>query len=265
MHMSVVENIKKIKAKNDDTGILSLYLNTDVTDRNQANGEWKIHLKNGMKELKEQVKNKGDQEELKALKNLLDKAETEIYAKQKEMQRGLILIASADGELWRERILQVPVMTSIRWDHTADTQQVEELEQKFPETAIIVVQQADVTFLETELGTIQDEKYFSWNLERQSWVDYQEAVQPGERGHGKDEFQRRFDENQHRWYRDLAQELSKELKGRKLKGAYLVGSKESVAELENHMSESYVRGTIAKNLGSKPNHEILKEVYDTLI
>src|SRR5699024_9253880 len=131
MHMSVVENIKKIKAKNDDTGILSLYLNTDVTDLDQANGEWKIHLKNGMKE---QVKNKDNPEELKALQNLLDKAETEIYAKQKEMQRGLILIASADGELWRERILQVPVTTSIRWDHTADTEQVEELEQKFPET-----------------------------------------------------------------------------------------------------------------------------------
>src|SRR5699024_12292801 len=88
--------------------------------------EWKIHLKNGMKELKEQVKNKDNPEELKALQNLLDKAETEIYAKQKEMQRGLILIASADGELWRERILQVPVTTSIRWDHTADTEQVEE-------------------------------------------------------------------------------------------------------------------------------------------
>src|SRR5699024_11360997 len=53
------------------------YLNTDVTDLNQANGEWKIHLKNGMKELKEQVKNKDNPEELKALQNLLDKAETE--------------------------------------------------------------------------------------------------------------------------------------------------------------------------------------------
>src|SRR5699024_12399427 len=97
MHMSVVENIKKIKAKNDDTGILSLYLNTDVTDLNQANGEWKIHLKNGRKELKERVKNKDNPEELKALQNLLDKAETEMYAEQKEMQRGLSRIASADG------------------------------------------------------------------------------------------------------------------------------------------------------------------------
>ncbi len=263
--MSVVENIKKIKAKSDDIGILTLYLNTDASDPEQSNGEWKIHLKNGMKALKEQVKNRDNPEELKALKKLMDQAEAEIYSKQKEMQRGYILIASADGELWRERILQVPVTTSIQWDNVAQTQQVEELEQRFPETAIIVVQQAEVTFIETELGTIQDEKYFSWDLERQSWVDYQEAVQPGERGHGKDEFQRRFDENQQRWYKDLAQELSKELKARKLKGAYLVGNKESVSELESNMSENYVRGTIAKNLGSRPNHEILKEVYDTLI
>lgn len=263
--MSVVENIKKIKSKQDDIGVLTLYLNTDATDPGQSNGKWKIHLKNGMKELKEQVKDRDNPEELKALKKLLEKAEAEIYSKQKEMQRGYILIASADGELWRERILQVPVTTSIQWDKTADTQQVEELEQKFPETAIIVVQQADVTFIETELGTIQDEKYFSWDLERQSWVDYQEAVQPGERGSGKDEFQRRFNENQHRWYKDLAQSLSKELKERGLKGAYLVGSRESVSELESNMSGSHVRGTIARNLGSRPNHEILKEVYDTLI
>lgn len=263
--MPIVENIKKIKAKHDDIGVLTLYLNTDVTDRNQSNGEWKIHLKNQMKELKEQVKNKDNPEELKALKKLLDQAETEIYAKQKEMQRGYLLIASVDGELWRERILQVPVTTSLQWDNTAQTQQLEELEQRFPDTAIIVAQQADVIFIETALGMIRDEKYFSWDLERQSWVDYQDAAQSGERGSGKDEFQRRFTENQHRWYKDLAQRLSKEIKDRKLSGAYLVGSKDSVAELESQMSEAHLKGTIAKNLGSKPSHEILKEVYDTLI
>ncbi|WP_411843556.1 VLRF1 family aeRF1-type release factor [Salinicoccus sp. HZC-1] len=263
--MPVVKDIKKIKSKQDDIGVLTLYLNTDVTNRNQSNGEWKIHLKNEMKALKEQVKNRENPEELKALKKLLDEAETEIYARQKEMQRGYLLIASADGELWRERILQVPVTTSLQWDNTAQTQQLEELEQRFPDTAIIVVQQADVIFIETALGMIRDEKYFSWDLERQSWLDYEKASPPAERGTGKDEFQRRFSENQQRWYKDLAPRLSKEIKDRKLSGAYLVGSKKSVGELETYMNEAHLKGTISKNLGSMSSHEILKEVYDTLI
>src|SRR5699024_11440195 len=53
--------------------------------------------------------------------------------------------------------------------------------------------------------------------------------------------------------------------GRRVSCACRVGGRDSVAGRESHMSASSVRCTIAKNLGSRPNHEILKEVYDTLI
>ncbi|MDO5360260.1 MAG: VLRF1 family aeRF1-type release factor [Jeotgalicoccus sp.] len=263
--MSLAKIIEEIKGKRDDTGVLTIHLNTDASAGNLSNGEWKIHLKNGLKELKEEVKAKDNQAELKALKKLQDKVEKEIAVHQREMRKGFILVASADGELWRARVLQVPVTTSFHWGETAETRQIEELEQRFPETALVVVQQADVTFIETSLGIIRDTKKYSWDVDSENWVDYEEAAQPLARGGGKDEFQHRFEENQHRWYKSLAAQLEKEIKERGLEGAYLVGSKESVADIEANMSPKNVKGIVTKNLGSKSDHEILNEVFDTLI
>lgn len=263
--MSLAKIIKEIKSKRDDTGILTIYLNTDGSAGNISNGEWKIQLKNGFKELQNQVKSKDNPEELKALKKLQDKAEKEIVENQKDMRKGFIFIASADGELWRARVLQVPVSTSFQWDKTAETQQLEELEQRFPETALIVLQQSEVTFIETSLGIIRDTRHFSWDVESENWIDYEDATQPLARGGGKDEFQKRFEENKNRWYKTLAVQLTKEIKNRKLEGAYLVGSKEAVAEMEPHMNAAHLKGIVTKNLGSKPDHEILNEVFETLI
>lgn len=263
--MSLAKTIEEIKEKRDNTGVLTIYLNTDASAGNLSNGEWKIHLKNGLKELKEELKEKDNQSELKALKKLQDKVEKEIAAYQREMRKGFILVASADGELWKARVLQVPVSTSFHWGETAETQQIEELEQRFPETALVVVQQADVTFIETSLGIIRDTRKYSWDVDSENWIDYDEATQPLARGGGKDEFQHRFEENQHRWYKSLAVQLEKEVKNRGLEGVYLVGAKESIAEIESNMSPNNVKGIITKNLGSKPDHEILNEVFETLI
>ena len=263
--MSLAKTIEEIKEKRDNTGVLTIYLNTDASAGNLSNGEWKIHLKNGLKELKEELKEKDNQSELKALKKLQDKVEKEIAAYQREMRKGFILVASADGELWKARVLQVPVSTSFHWGETAETQQIEELEQRFPETALVVVQQADVTFIETSLGIIRDTRKYSWDVDSENWIDYDEATQPLARGGGKDEFQHRFEENQHRWYKSLAVQLEKEVKNRGLEGVYLVGAKESVVEIESNMSPNNVKGIITKNLGSKPDHEILNEVFGTLI
>ncbi|WP_031547455.1 VLRF1 family aeRF1-type release factor [Salinicoccus luteus] len=262
--MTMAKDIKRIKAKTDDIGILTLYLNTDASE-NRQNGEWKIHLKNGMKELKDQVKDSENPEEKKALKKLLEQAETRIEENRLNLQKSYFLTASADGKLWEEKILQVPVTTSFHWSTESQTGQLEALDQRFPETGIIVIQQRDVAFIETALGEILGERHFSWDLDREDWVDYDKSTPPVDRATGKDEFQRRFDENRQRWYKNLVPRLSKEIKERNLDGAYLVGSREAVAELEPHMSPAHLRGTVTKNLGSMPSHEIVKEVYDTLI
>src|SRR5699024_11963036 len=125
--------------------------------------------------------------------------------------------------------------------------------------SIIVLQQMDVRFIETELGSITDEFTFSWDLNREDWLDYNSDSLPGSRGSGQDQFQRRFDENQNRWYKNLAPRLGKEIKDRGLEGAYLVGSNELVPDLEEHMNNAHLLGVLTKNIGMKPNHEIVNE------
>ncbi|WP_239414735.1 hypothetical protein [Salinicoccus roseus] len=98
----MTKDIKKINAKSDDIGILTMYLNTDASE-GQQNGEWKIHLKNGVKELKDQVKESEDPKEGKALKKLLDRMETRIQEQQLNMQKSFSLPHRLMGSYGRKR------------------------------------------------------------------------------------------------------------------------------------------------------------------
>ena len=42
--------------------------------------------------------------------------------------------------------------------------------------------------IETSLGIIRDVKKYSWDVDSESWLDYEEAAQQQTRGGGKDEF-----------------------------------------------------------------------------
>ncbi|SDI83770.1 VLRF1 family aeRF1-type release factor [Natribacillus halophilus] len=263
--VTMAKELKRIKEKEDDIGILTIYLNTDISDQSQTRGEWQIRLKNGMNDLEDYAKKSESQEEKNALKNLLDKAETKIYDKQKDMQKSFVLMASADGQLWKVKILQAPVETSFHWERQAETGQLEQLLHEYPETGIIVTQQRDVTFIQAALGEIREEKKFHWDLKKEDWVDYQDPSPPSATDTSEDHFQRRFEENKHRWYKSLASILTKEIKNRNLNGVYLVGSKVSTRDLGQHLDETHVIGTVPKNLGSKPSHEILNEVYNDQI
>ncbi|SDJ11540.1 VLRF1 family aeRF1-type release factor [Natribacillus halophilus] len=255
--MALTEQLNRINNKTDDLGVLTIYLNTE-----SEQGEWKIRLKNGTKRLEEYAEKSDDKESKKALKKLLGEANTHIHDQQMNMQKSFVLIASADGDIWIARTLQVPVETSFHWEKQADTGQLEDLQERYPATGVIVTQQRDVTLIDTALGEVRDEKKFSWDLEKEDWVDYEDqASPPSAADTSVDDFQRRFEENKQRWYKKLAPVLTRELKKRNLTGSYFVGSKETVSELTQHISDSYIKGKIAKNLGSKPAHEIVNQVY----
>jgi hypothetical protein len=78
--MSIEKDIKRMQSKYDDVGILTIYLNTDIS--NQDGPEWKIHLKNGLKDLQKYAK-VADDDESKVLKKLLNDAEQSIQMHNK--------------------------------------------------------------------------------------------------------------------------------------------------------------------------------------
>lgn len=263
--MSVRKDIKRLNGREDAIGVLTLYLHTDASNPDLNNGEWKIHLKNEIKDLKYHADNAAPEAEKKALKKLLKKVEDRVGELQRDLQKGLVIFASADEKVWEEMILQVPVTTTMHWEKAPAVQQLQELVQRYPNTGIIVLQQQDVRFIETELGSIRDEFAYSWDLNREEWLDHGGDTPPGSRSSGQDDFQQRFDENKSRWYKNLAPRLGKEIKDRGLEGAYLVGNNDNVRDLEAHMASAHLKGVLPKNIGMKPSHEIVAEVYEELV
>ncbi|SFM03661.1 VLRF1 family aeRF1-type release factor [Salibacterium qingdaonense] len=262
--MTLADELKTYKQQEDQTGILTIYLNTDFADGSQHGGEWKIRLKNGLKHLKEYIETSGTKEEEKAYKKLADQANKEIYDQQMNLQKGFVFMASADGEFHVEKIVQVPVETAFHWESYPVVDQLEELQTEFPAVGILLVQKSDVVLIDAALGEVRDEKHFSWEVESEDWKQYKGNASSDRTSSGStqvDEVQQRFEENRHRWYKQLAPVLDKEIKNRNLRGVYLIGSKESIEEVEEHLNSTIIN-KVTKNLISKPAHEILNIVYD---
>ncbi|MDQ0300810.1 hypothetical protein J2S78_003278 [Salibacterium salarium] len=262
--MALIEDLNDFKHQTDETGILTIYLNTDFADGSQHGGEWKIRLKNGLKKIKEYIDTSGTKEEQKAYKKLADMANQHIYDEQMNLQKSFVFMASVNGEFLVEKILQVPVETEFHWETYPVLDQLEELQTEFPGVGVILVQKSDVVFIDAALGEIRDEKQFSWEVESEDWKQYKGNASADRTASGSnqvDELQQRFEENRHRWYKNLAPVIDKEVKQRQLAGLYVVGNKESIRDVEQHLNTKIIN-TIPKNLISKPSHEVLNIVYD---
>ncbi|MFZ4453371.1 VLRF1 family aeRF1-type release factor [Salibacterium aidingense] len=261
--MTLAEELQHFNHQQDETGILTIYLNTDFGEGSQHSGEWKIRLKNGLKKLKEYVETSGTKEEQKAYKKLADKANQHIYDQQMNLQKSFIFMASADGEFLVEKILQVPVQTEFHWETYPVLDQLEQMQKDYPAVGVLMVQKSDVVLIDAALGEIRDEKHFSWEVESEDWKQYKGNASADRISSGStqvDEVQQRFEENRHRWYKNLAPVIDKEAKKRNLGGVYLVGNKESVKDVEEQLNTT-ILNIIPKNLISKPTHEVLNTVY----
>lgn len=259
-----MEQVNALKSQYDETGILTIYLNTDAGDRGKQGQEWKIRLKNGLKRLKEYIEKSGSKEELKAFKSLADQVNQAITDQQRNFQKSYIYIATASGDVLVEKIVQAPVETSFHWEKEPVTDQLEQIQKTYPATGIVLMQKSEVLFIDAALGEIREEKRYNWEAESEDWREYKGNAPPERTASGTtqvDEVERRFDENRIRWYKKLAPLIDKEIKNRHLSGLYLVGSKEYLRDIEKHLG-SKIMDTIPKNLISKPSHEVLNVVYD---
>ncbi|MFC5713235.1 VLRF1 family aeRF1-type release factor [Thalassorhabdus alkalitolerans] len=261
--MALAEELLKYKEKKDDHGVLSVYLNTDFGEGTQHNGEWKIRLKNGMKRLQEYVEKSGSDEELKAFKNISKKVHEHILSQQTDMQKGIVVFASADGGFWEETKVQVSLESEFHWEKSPVVEPLEKLESTYPPAGLLLIQQRDVILIDSAMGEIRDEVKYSWEFETEDWREYKGNASSDRLASGStqvDEFQHRFEENRLRWYKQLGPIIDKQVKNRNLKGVYLIGNKEYVKDLEQHLNKE-ILDVIPKNLYSKPAHEILNEVY----
>src|SRR5699024_10006699 len=90
-----MKNIKKEK----ENKVTTKYMNTDPSDTEQHAGEWKIHLKNGLRNFESYLEEDNNKEEQKNFQLVKQKVEKFVHGNEQHFRKGIILFASADEEV----------------------------------------------------------------------------------------------------------------------------------------------------------------------
>lgn len=252
------------KANSDDTKkILSLYLNVDPRDPEQEGDKWKIKLKKILTQLEEDTKDSDSHEEKNQAKALQEKVENHIYGKANKFKRGLVLFATADGDLWLSIDLNIPVTTESYWNNKAQTDQLTTIQNQYPYTGILILQQDQAQLIETELKEELDSFYYKLDLNTDDWRQHQgpQGDDWTKGGAQRDEYKDRVKANQERWLRSLAQTVQKKAQQLNWKQFYLVGEKGEVEQLRGYFDQK-IDKVVPKNLLGRNANNIIEEALD---
>lgn len=258
-----LENVKTAGSNK----VFTMYLNTDRTDPDQQGGEWKIHFKNGMRNFESYLSEANDKEELHNFQVVKKKVERFIKENEQQQLKGIIVIATADDEVWYAEIVQMRLENEFYWQETPELDQFRKLKETYPKTGIILVQQNQIKVIDSYLNQIEDTFSYELDVETDTWRIMQGPRKgtSGTTGLGstnlqKDKFEARYEVNQQRWYKKIAPKIDKQAKDRGWQKIVVVGENGASKVLTNQMSKS-VDEIIQKNMldheESKVMHEVL--------
>src|SRR5699024_4494602 len=159
--MPFEEEIKELESirKEGSDKICSMYLNTDPSDPDQQGGKWKIQLKKSLQDFTNFFKEDDNKEELKNFEIVKDKVEKYDEVAEKELTRGINLMATAD-KVWFARKVQMRLKSEFDWQREPNLTQLKELEIEFPKTGMILVQQNYVKVIDAFLNEIRDVHFY---------------------------------------------------------------------------------------------------------
>lgn len=250
--MSLSKELQKLKEyKCDSRCVLSVYLNTNPADPEQQNGAWRIHLKTGLKRLHEYLEASKDEKELKTYKKLKDKVIKEIENNQNDFNKGVVIFASEDPELWSVHYVQVQVKNNFYWEDHPVVEEMEYMLKAYPQAGIVLPSFGEVRVLDTAMGFINGERTYEFDSGLEVWKEQDSVRSSLQRGSGGagDGLDDRLRENLERFYKELGVTVERIRKERDWKELYVVGE----AELAN---------SFAKTLRTKPNNCIYKNLIN---
>ncbi|WP_227938966.1 VLRF1 family aeRF1-type release factor [Alkalihalobacillus deserti] len=258
--MAILKELQQLKDQYCEEGVLTIYLNTDQTSNDQQKGEWKIRLKNGLKKLEEYIES-SDRKHLSTYKKIKRKAKAEIVKLQLELPKSLVLIATANGDLFIKK-LKLRVNNQFHWEKKPVISQLEQIQSDYPQEGILFIQKEDVFIIETSLGEVNNEISYELDLENEDWKQY-EGVGARERmassANHRDKYDQRVEAIQQRWYKHIASELDKKAKEKGWQHIYLVGEQELISEFVKHLKFINIK-IINKNYTKFTSKEIVDQV-----
>lgn len=248
----------------EDKCVLSIYLDTDRSVKNNQLGEWKIRLKNGLRRLEEYLIASGNTEELKHYQKIKDKVYHEIVGSQSKFLKSVIVFASEKQKLWSIHYLQLPVKTSFHWENAPVLDQLNDLQKAYPRSGIILAHLDEIRIYDTVLGEIEEMNIFEFDPHTENWRR-KKGLATGERVAASsthvDHHRQRLMENLNRFYKEAALNIDRLGKEKQWKKVYLIGERELTENLKSHLKINVTK-TISKNLKNKNNNAVLTTVFN---
>ncbi|HIS29765.1 MAG TPA: hypothetical protein IAA78_09930 [Candidatus Avamphibacillus intestinigallinarum] len=266
--MNITKALKDLKQAEKQTTnkIFSMYLNTDPRDSDQQGNKWKINLKNGLRNFEQYVMDSNDKEELEQFTQVKKRVLDYIGEVETNLRRGVIIFASADQSVWFAERVQVRLTSEFDWMDTANIEQLEALQERYPKSGLILVQQNEIKIIETEMNEIENVKHYELDLETDDWKQklgpqkVRGQMEPGAHNLQVDRFNNRYEANQQRWYKSIAPRIDKGAKEGEWKRIYVLGEKSAAEEIKEQMNKT-VDDVIHKNMLNHDENEVISEVF----
>jgi len=263
--MRLQEELQLLKNyENSENYVLTIYLNTDPADPEQRNDAWKIHLKNGMKELEETIPSSTSERELHLFKKLEKKVLKEIEANQTNLNKGIIIFASTDPELWSVHYVQVRIKTDFYWGEKPELEQLYYINKAYPHAGVILPAFNEVRIIDTAMGVVNDELIYEFDAGSEEWKRKKGIAYGSVRASSAthvDAFDDRLRENLFRFYKQMGVTIGRLAKDRQWKEIHVSGE----AELANTMAKALPKEPVSKlykNLKNNKSNQVLHEVFE---
>lgn len=234
---------------------LSIYLLTAP-----ARSDWKIRFKNGMNRMSEYIEcSSPDQLDLFAM--IRQKVERKIQDYQTILTNSLVCFATSDHILFYR--LQIPVQNDFQWRRQPATDQLHQLLQKYPKSAILLLQHGKVTMITSQLGEILKQITFLFNFQTHRWQLLSSSSNDEPHSFMLPQRDvRNFQKNVSRWYRQITPTIRQYLHKNQSQQIYVTGP----ASLRKALTKNLqIKITSEKNhnYANKTAQHILKEMIPT--
>ncbi|MHA6251902.1 VLRF1 family aeRF1-type release factor [Oceanobacillus sp. CAU 1775] len=265
-NMGITETIKWLEdVKTDGVNkIFTMYLNTDRSATNKQGDEWKIHFKNGMRNFEKYLQQDDNNEELDNFLKVKKKVTDYMKEEEASLQRGVVIYATADDEIWFARKVQMNLDSEFYWQEEPELNQLRNLKEKYPKLGVVLVQQNQIKVIKSESNRILDTVNYELDIETEDWKikkGPRPATMAGSRGPNvqKDNFQSRYAANMQRWYKQIAPKLDKLAKDSNWEQLYVVGEADVATELSSLLNKPVDR-VVQKNMLDHDEMKVLDEV-----
>ena len=90
---------------------------------------------------------------------------------QNDLNKGVVIFASEDPELWSVHYVQVQVKTSFHWEDHPVIEEMEYMLKAYPEAGIILPSFGEVRILDTAMGFVNGERTYEFDSGLEVWKE----------------------------------------------------------------------------------------------